>query len=95
MNNLTTRQAEILAFIRTYQQETGSPPTRAEIASEMGFKSPNAAEDHLRALARKHKVEPDALPALRDELAARLAGISAGEERLAELEAAVAAAHGD
>ncbi len=57
MNNLTMRQAEILAFIRSYQQDTGSPPTRAEIATEMGFKSPNAAEEHLRALARKNAIE--------------------------------------
>jgi repressor LexA len=57
MNNLTSRQAEILAYIRSYQQETGFPPTRSEIAAEMGFKSPNAAEEHLRALARKNAIE--------------------------------------
>jgi repressor LexA len=57
MNNLTPRQSEILAFIRSYQQETGFPPTRSEIATEMGFKSPNAAEEHLKALARKHAIE--------------------------------------
>jgi SOS regulatory protein LexA len=57
MINLTPRQAEILAFIREYQQETGFPPTRSEIANKMGFKSPNAAEEHLRALERKHAIE--------------------------------------
>jgi repressor LexA len=57
MNNLTPRQAEILAYIRSYQQETGFPPTRSEIAAKMGFKSPNAAEEHLRALARKNAIE--------------------------------------
>jgi len=57
MNNLTSRQAEILAYIKSYQQETGFPPTRSEIAAKMGFKSPNAAEEHLRALARKNAIE--------------------------------------
>lgn len=56
MNNLTPRQSEILAFIRSYQQETGFPPTRSEIATQMGFKSPNAAEEHLKALARKNAI---------------------------------------
>jgi len=57
MEKLTQRQAEVLGLIRTYQQETGFPPTRVEIAKELGFKSPNAAEDHLRALARKGAIE--------------------------------------
>lgn len=57
MHALTPRQAEILEFIRKYQQETGYPPTRSEIAQEMGFKSPNAAEEHLKALARKKAIE--------------------------------------
>ena len=57
MHALTPRQAEILEFIRKYQQETGYPPTRLEIAQEMGFKSPNAAEEHLKALARKKAIE--------------------------------------
>ncbi len=56
MIKLTPRQAEILAFIRDYQQETGYPPTRSEIARKMGFKSPNAAEEHLRALERKQAI---------------------------------------
>lgn len=50
---LTARQGEILAFIKTRIASKGAPPTRAEIADQFGFKSPNAAEDHLRALQRK------------------------------------------
>jgi repressor LexA len=50
---LTPRQAEILQLIKDYQQETGMPPTRAEIAVRLGFKSANAAEEHLKALAKK------------------------------------------
>ena len=50
---LTTRQSEILDVIKTNIKETGFPPTRVEIAQYFGFKSPNAAEDHLRALERK------------------------------------------
>ena len=57
MNRLTGRQEQILNFIREYLAETGFPPTRSEIAQEMGFKSPNAAEEHLRALARKGAIE--------------------------------------
>jgi repressor LexA len=57
MQTLTPRQAQILDFIRSYQQETGYPPTRSEIAQQMGFKSPNAAEEHLKALARKKAIE--------------------------------------
>ena len=50
---LTARQQEILNLIKAAVDRTGFPPTRAEIAAALGFKSPNAAEDHLRALARK------------------------------------------
>lgn len=57
MAKLTKRQSEIRALIQTHLENTGSPPTRAEIAKAMGFKSPNAAEDHLRALARKGIIE--------------------------------------
>jgi len=57
MANLTKRQQEILTLIQSHIQTTGSPPTRAEIAKTMGFRSPNAAEDHLRALARKGVIE--------------------------------------
>ena len=57
MEELTRRQAEILELIRTHLEETGFPPTRAEIAAHFGFSSPNAAEDHLRALERKGAIE--------------------------------------
>ena len=57
MNKLTARQEEILAYIKDYLQETGFPPTRSEIATKMGYRSPNAAEEHLRALARKGAIE--------------------------------------
>lgn len=53
MDELTPRQQEILQLIRDTLDERGSPPTRAEIAQAFGFRSPNAAESHLRALARK------------------------------------------
>lgn len=54
---LTARQAQILALIQNVMARTGAPPTRAEIAAEMGFRSPNAAEEHLRALAKKGVIE--------------------------------------
>ena len=57
MNKLTTRQAEVLEFIKSYIEETGYPPTRADIARELGFKSANASEEHLKALARKGAIE--------------------------------------
>lgn len=57
MTKLTKRQQEILQLIEDKMAATGAPPTRAEIATAMGFKSPNAAEDHLRALARKGCIE--------------------------------------
>ena len=57
MNRLTGRQEQILNYIKDYLAETGFPPTRSEIAQEMGFKSPNAAEEHLRTLARKGAIE--------------------------------------
>ena len=57
MHKLTSRQEEILGYIKDYLQDTGFPPTRSEIAQEMGFRSPNAAEEHLRALARKGAIE--------------------------------------
>lgn len=55
--SLTARQQEILDLIKQHIGQTGYPPTRAEIATELGFKSPNAAEEHLRALARKGMIE--------------------------------------
>ncbi|WGL17263.1 transcriptional repressor LexA [Microbulbifer bruguierae] len=57
MTNLTARQAQVLELIKSYLDETGYPPTRAEIAQELGFRSPNAAEEHLKALARKGAIE--------------------------------------
>lgn len=57
MHKLTSRQEEILEYIKHYLQDAGFPPTRMEIAQAMGFKSPNAAEEHLRALARKGAIE--------------------------------------
>jgi len=57
VEELTRRQGEILELIRNHLQETGFPPTRAEIAAHFGFSSPNAAEEHLRALERKGAIE--------------------------------------
>lgn len=57
MEELTKRQQEILAMIREFIAGSGFPPTRAEICRAMGFNSPNAAEEHLRALARKGAIE--------------------------------------
>ena len=57
MIKLTARQAQILELIREAIDNTGFPPTRAEIANELGFKSANAAEEHLQALARKGAIE--------------------------------------
>ena len=57
VSGLTTRQAEILDLIKRHIATSGMPPTRAEIAQALGFRSANAAEDHLRALARKGFIE--------------------------------------
>ncbi len=57
MIKLTPRQEQILNLIRDAIDNTGFPPTRAEIANELGFKSANAAEEHLQALARKGAIE--------------------------------------
>ena len=54
---LTARQRQILDWIRAYLESTGMPPTRAEIASGLGFSTPSSAEDHLQALARKGAIE--------------------------------------
>ena len=56
-NNLTPRQSEILNLIRRQIETTGFPPTRADICTALGFKSPNAAESHLRALEAKGAIE--------------------------------------
>jgi len=57
MKALTTRQQQVYDLIRDHINQTGMPPTRAEIASRLGFRSPNAAEEHLKALARKGVIE--------------------------------------
>jgi repressor LexA len=54
---LTDRQQQILDLVRSAIERTGAPPTRAEIANELGFRSANAAEEHLQALARKGVIE--------------------------------------
>jgi repressor LexA len=57
MIKLTARQTEVLDFIKSHIDDTGYPPTRADIANELGFKSANASEEHLKALARKGAIE--------------------------------------
>jgi repressor LexA len=57
MDELTDRQSEILKLIRELTEVSGYPPTRAEIAERMGFRSVNAAEQHLRALEKKGAIE--------------------------------------
>lgn len=90
---LTARQQEILDLIKSHIEETGYPPTRAEIAKHFGFKSPNAAEAHLRALAKKGAIEmvPGASRGIRlSEEAASYSGlavvgrVAAGSPILAE-----------
>ena len=57
MDELTDRQSEILKLVRELTEVSGYPPTRAEIAERMGFRSVNAAEQHLRALEKKGAIE--------------------------------------
>jgi repressor LexA len=57
MKQLTPRQNQVLEMIRDFISEYGIPPTRMEIANDLGFKSPNAAEDHLRSLQKKGVIE--------------------------------------
>lgn len=57
MEMLTTRQNEVLSLVKSHIAEFGYPPTRADIAAELGFKSANAAEEHLKALHRKGHIE--------------------------------------
>ncbi len=57
MRDLTRRQEEILSLIREWIETTGLPPTRVEIAQRFGFSSPNAAEQHLKGLAKKGALE--------------------------------------
>jgi len=93
MRELTPRQKQILELIQDFIYETGMPPTRAEIAAEFGFKSANAAEEHLRALQRKGVL--DLVPgvsrgiqlkdSLRDQMGLPLVGqVAAGRPILAE-----------
>jgi repressor LexA len=80
MSDLTPRQTEILRLIQRAIAETGMPPTRAEIAQELGFRSANAAEEHLRALARIQLKD-----ILREQLGLPLIGrVAAGKPILAE-----------
>jgi repressor LexA len=57
MHELTPRQKQVLELIQGALEETGMPPTRAEIAESLGFRSANAAEEHLRALEKKGAIE--------------------------------------
>ncbi|MDH3977417.1 MAG: transcriptional repressor LexA [Gammaproteobacteria bacterium] len=93
MEKLTARQSEILSFLQDFIDENGMPPTRAEIARELGFRSVNAAEEHLRALQRKGVI--DLVPGasrgiqlkdfLREQLGLPLVGrVAAGNPILAE-----------
>ena len=93
MRELTPRQKEILEMIQEFIGETGMPPTRAEIARQLGFKSANAAEEHLRALQRKGVLEllPGASrgiqlkDSLRDQMGLPLIGrVAAGNPILAQ-----------
>ncbi len=93
MQELTPRQRQILELIQDFIAETGMPPTRAEIARELGFKSANAAEEHLRALKRKGVIElvPGASrgiqlkDSLREQIGLPLVGrVAAGNPILAE-----------
>jgi len=92
MIKLTERQEEVLQLIRDSIRDTGYPPTRAEIADELGFRSANAAEEHLRALARKGAIEmvPGAsrgirLPDEAEDLGIPVVGrVAAGNPILAE-----------
>ena len=93
MRQLTPRQSQILEMIQDFMAETGMPPTRAEIARELGFKSANAAEEHLRALQKKGVL--DLVPgasrgiqlkdSLREQIGLPLVGrVAAGSPILAE-----------
>lgn len=85
---LTPRQQEILDFIRSTLEVLGAPPTRMEISSAFGFASPNAAEDHLKALAKKGAIvlEPGSARGIRlvEQLGLPLIGsVAAGSPILA------------
>lgn len=57
MNGLTARQQQVFDIIKSHIEDTGCPPTRAELAKILGFRSANAAEEHIKALARKGAIE--------------------------------------
>ncbi|MGO2011165.1 MAG: transcriptional repressor LexA [Pseudoalteromonas sp.] len=94
MRPLTKRQAQILELIKVFIKDTGMPPTRAEIAQTLGFKSANAAEEHLKALAKKGviKMTPGASRGIKlieeeepEQLGLPLIGrVAAGEPILAQ-----------
>ncbi|MDP2634232.1 MAG: transcriptional repressor LexA [Pseudoalteromonas sp.] len=94
MRPLTNRQAQILELIKVFIKDTGMPPTRAEIAQTLGFKSANAAEEHLKALAKKGviKMKPGASRGIQlveedepEQLGLPLIGrVAAGEPILAQ-----------
>ena len=93
MQGLTPRQSQILQMIQEFIVDSGMPPTRAEIAKELGFKSANAAEEHLRALQRKGVLELvpgtsrgiQLKDSLREQLGLPLVGrVAAGSPILAE-----------
>lgn len=88
MEALTARQSQILRMIRRFMADAGRPPTRQEIAAALGFRSPNAAEEHLRALARKGAIElvPGASRGIRlkDEGLPVVGRVAAGSPILAE-----------
>ena len=93
MRQLTPRQKEILELIQSFIADYGMPPTRADIARELGFKSANAAEEHLRALQKKGVLElvPGASrgiqlkDSLREQMGLPLVGrVAAGSPILAE-----------
>lgn len=79
MIKLTARQEQILNLIRDAIENTGFPPTRAEIAKELGFRSANAAEEHLQALARKGAI--DIAPGTSRGIRVRNMTSAASEER--------------
>ncbi len=89
MVDVTPRQAEILELIRSQIETTGYPPTRAEIAQALGFRSVNAAEEHVKALVRKGLIElsPNASRGIRLKYGAGLpivGRVAAGQPILAE-----------
>ncbi|NHH99048.1 MULTISPECIES: transcriptional repressor LexA [Oceanimonas] len=87
MKALTPRQSQVLDIIKEHIQQTGMPPTRVEIAKVLGFKSANAAEEHLKALAKKGVIE--IMPGTSRGI--RLAGEEAEEEQGLPLVGRVAA----